>query len=282
MASDAQRELVRWFFAEESRMGSGVTDDKFRSLDANGDGFLTRDELLPALGATLRAWGNYGTTGLRITEAVIAMADTEHDGKVSLAEFLALGKVLQEVATLKAEAERHRRVLPKSTLVRKDRLGSARRATCKYIASTREPCSLTFLGRRRLLSKLKRLVVNGGRSMSSFTVPEPKLDALDDVDARDAHYQCTVCKAPSTGGEMMYTCKACNAASFGGFYLCSGCCAPKMQQAAPAPKQKQAAPKKKKKVAKRVAQEQQAAWVRRELGRDKARRERQAREAELT
>eukprot|EP01046_Picozoa_sp_COSAG06_P079615 COSAG06_NODE_27025_length_602_cov_40.345924_1_plen_51_part_00 len=41
MASDAQRELVRWFFAEESRMGSGVTDDKFRSLDANGDGFLT-------------------------------------------------------------------------------------------------------------------------------------------------------------------------------------------------------------------------------------------------
>ena len=36
MASDAQRELVRWFFAEESRMGSGVTDDKFRSLDANG------------------------------------------------------------------------------------------------------------------------------------------------------------------------------------------------------------------------------------------------------
>ena len=79
----------------------------------------------------------------------------------------------------------------------------------------------------------------------------------------------------------MYTCKACNAASFGGFYLCSGCCTPKMQ-AAPAPKQKQAAPKKKKKVAKRVAQEQQAAWVRRELGRDKARRERQAREAELT
>jgi hypothetical protein len=116
--------------------------------------------------------------------------------------------------------------------------------------------------------------------MSSFTVPEPQLDALDDVDARDAHYQCTVCKAPSTGGEMMYTCKACNAASFGGFYLCSGCCAPK-KQAAPAPKQKQAAPKKKK-VAKRVAQEQQAAWVRRELGRDKARRERQAREAELT
>ena len=109
MASDAQRELVRWFFAEESRMGSGVTDDKFRSLDANGDGFLTRDELLPALGATLRAWGNYGTTGLRITEAVIAMADTDHDGKVSLAEFLALGKVLQEVAALKAVAERHRK-----------------------------------------------------------------------------------------------------------------------------------------------------------------------------
>ena len=40
--------------------------------------------------------------------AIMAMADTDGDGLISLAEFLQLGGVLQDVAALKAELQRPR------------------------------------------------------------------------------------------------------------------------------------------------------------------------------
>ena len=41
----------------------------------------------------------------RIAAAILAVADTDHDGQISLAELLELGNLLQEVDALKQELD---------------------------------------------------------------------------------------------------------------------------------------------------------------------------------
>lgn len=76
----------------------------FTVLDKNGDGFVSASELKRG---TRWAEGDMGPLAFydsdALCEAMIAMADTDNDGKISLAEFEELGGVLQEVAALKAE-----------------------------------------------------------------------------------------------------------------------------------------------------------------------------------
>ena len=67
----------------------------FTTLDTNGDGFVRRPRLA-------RVVGSHALCG-----AIMAMADA--DGKISPAEFLKLGGVLQDVAALKAAVLEPRR-----------------------------------------------------------------------------------------------------------------------------------------------------------------------------
>ena len=65
----------------------------FIRLDTNGDGILTAGEL--------GALADSGEVEKSTIVAIMAMADTDQDGMISLAEFLELGRVLQEVAEMK-------------------------------------------------------------------------------------------------------------------------------------------------------------------------------------
>lgn len=81
-----QRELVRrWLRAAND---GGHRDDAFRQLDINGDGFVTLPELKEAVKYQAPEWQN-------LPEALLAMADTDNDGKISISEFQALGKIVQ-------------------------------------------------------------------------------------------------------------------------------------------------------------------------------------------
>eukprot|EP01052_Picozoa_sp_SAG31_P033537 SAG31_NODE_3806_length_3866_cov_1.907619_3_plen_101_part_00 len=77
-ANSPQRAMVCAWLASHSDL-----DLAFFELDQNGDGFVSSFEL------------GRGVKNATLCEAIIAMADTDHDGKIGLAEFLELGKVLQ-------------------------------------------------------------------------------------------------------------------------------------------------------------------------------------------
>ena len=66
----------------------------FIRLDTNGDGILTAGEL--------GALADSGEVEKSTIVAIMAMADTDQDVKISLTEFLELGRLLQQVAELKA------------------------------------------------------------------------------------------------------------------------------------------------------------------------------------
>ena len=67
----------------------------FTRLYTNGDGNPTVHV------GELGALANNGEVEKSTTVAIMTMANTDQDGKISLAEFLELGRVLQEVAELK-------------------------------------------------------------------------------------------------------------------------------------------------------------------------------------
>ena len=97
--SEAQRALVRSWLSTHHDLELAFAD-----LDVNGDGYVADWELTN--GSRQSAFGTKdGYYGDPTCEAIMAMADTDGDGKISLAEFLQLGAVLQEVAALRAELE---------------------------------------------------------------------------------------------------------------------------------------------------------------------------------
>ena len=67
---------------------------RFKALDANGDGFVTREEAMAEAEKRIAAR----------TDRMFKLADTNGDGKISQAEFDAAGKKMRE----RAEARRHR------------------------------------------------------------------------------------------------------------------------------------------------------------------------------
>ena len=80
MASKPQRALVReWLMAQDDLSAT------FGELDLDGNGFVTLGEILRS------------TRNRELCAALLAMADADGDGKVSLTEFLQLGQVLQDV-----------------------------------------------------------------------------------------------------------------------------------------------------------------------------------------
>ena len=72
-------------------------DETFARLDKNGDGFLSEQELNEFLVNELHF------TLMMPAEAMLEMADSDGDGRISLREFKELGAVLQETMRLKAE-----------------------------------------------------------------------------------------------------------------------------------------------------------------------------------
>ena len=66
-------------------------DAMFRKLDVNGDGFVDYFELQ-------RAVAPYGPEWQPLPEALMAMGDANHDGKISFREFKELGKLLRQNA----------------------------------------------------------------------------------------------------------------------------------------------------------------------------------------
>ena len=63
---------------------------RFQMADANGDGYITRDEAQSAMNAMQRFGGGRGGGGDRLAGSLDPQAfdamDTDHDGRVSLAE----------------------------------------------------------------------------------------------------------------------------------------------------------------------------------------------------
>ena len=80
MASKPQRALVReWLMVQDDLSAT------FAELDLDGNGFVTLGE----------CWRS--TRNRELCAALLAMADGDGDGKISLTEFLQLGQVLQDV-----------------------------------------------------------------------------------------------------------------------------------------------------------------------------------------
>ena len=73
----------------------GDLTEKFRRLDTNGDGLISANEL--------RVLADTGEIYQSTVKAIIALADTDNDGNISLAELLQLGTILQENEKLKSE-----------------------------------------------------------------------------------------------------------------------------------------------------------------------------------
>jgi hypothetical protein len=73
----------------------GDLTEAFRRLDTNGDGLISANEL--------RVLADTGEIYQSTVKAIIALADTDNDGNISLAELLQLGTVLQENEKLKSE-----------------------------------------------------------------------------------------------------------------------------------------------------------------------------------
>ena len=84
MASKPQRALVReWLMAQTDLSAT------FLELDLDGNGFVTNRELAQ--------YARGDRQKRELSAALLAMADADGDGKVSLTEFLQLGQVLQDV-----------------------------------------------------------------------------------------------------------------------------------------------------------------------------------------
>jgi actin-related protein len=81
---EGQRKLVRGWLE-----GCGDLQAVFNRLDANGDGAISAAEL-QGLGAPPA-----------LCAAIMAVADTDHDGSISLPELYSLGELLHEIAALR-------------------------------------------------------------------------------------------------------------------------------------------------------------------------------------
>lgn len=109
LKKERQKTLVCSCLANHS--GDSALVATFAKLDVNGDGTITAQELTQRLVSR-----EFGICDLRkdvprderpaLCKAIMAMADTDQDGTISLSEFLTLGKVLQEVVALRKEANR--------------------------------------------------------------------------------------------------------------------------------------------------------------------------------
>eukprot|EP01048_Picozoa_sp_COSAG05_P003637 COSAG05_NODE_173_length_14969_cov_29.555884_10_plen_258_part_00 len=71
-------------------------DDEFAELDINGDGYLSRSELQRATASKDPKWQ-------KLPEALLAMADVDGDGMISLQEFRELGELLRGNHALQQE-----------------------------------------------------------------------------------------------------------------------------------------------------------------------------------
>ena len=89
MSSGQRAEIKRWLSKVDDVVGT------FDGLDINGDGLLSREELAALASSRILRPAT--------CDALYGMADTDQDGLVSLQEFSALGQVLQQVESLKAE-----------------------------------------------------------------------------------------------------------------------------------------------------------------------------------
>jgi Ca2+-binding EF-hand superfamily protein len=69
--------------------------NRFARLDVNGDGSLSREEL--------QVLTDDGVLSLQACNAMMYMGDSDHDGQISLGEFLELGQALRENTLLKAQ-----------------------------------------------------------------------------------------------------------------------------------------------------------------------------------
>jgi Ca2+-binding EF-hand superfamily protein len=74
-------------------------------LDVNGDGKLSKAELLALAGQVPADFSSRlrRLPQTSVCEAMLAMGDVDHDGEISLQEFLELGETMREVEALKRE-----------------------------------------------------------------------------------------------------------------------------------------------------------------------------------
>eukprot|EP01052_Picozoa_sp_SAG31_P004668 SAG31_NODE_196_length_20699_cov_103.813835_5_plen_250_part_00 len=89
MSSAQRAQIAAWLATVE-------IEPLFRRLDVNGDGFVSEDEL--------HTLCTFGVLSAALCDALLAMGDADADGMLSLAEFLQLGRALQEVEQLKKTA----------------------------------------------------------------------------------------------------------------------------------------------------------------------------------
>jgi hypothetical protein len=91
MSTEHRAEIKKWLSTEED------LEHLFRTLDVNGDGLVSAEELVVLVDTATLSEG--------ACEAMLTMADSDGDGYASLAEFYKFAHTLQEIEMLKAELD---------------------------------------------------------------------------------------------------------------------------------------------------------------------------------
>ena len=80
--NEIRQDMVKYFKEMKEEMS-----DAFKKMDANGDGFLSKDEIKKIMGENSKTWGH-------VEDALFDQVDVNDDGKVSIEGNLSFQKFL--------------------------------------------------------------------------------------------------------------------------------------------------------------------------------------------
>ena len=81
--NEIRQDMAKYFKEMKEEMS-----DAFKKMDANGDGFLSKDEIKKIMGEKSKTWGH-------VEDALFDQVDVNDDGKVSIEGNLFFTKILE-------------------------------------------------------------------------------------------------------------------------------------------------------------------------------------------